>query len=169
MADADEIVLRRWQTGDIESLLRYANNRNVWITLRDRFPFPYTRPDAEAWIKLCHPESPITQFAITLRGEAIGGVGLERMGDVYRLTAEIGYWLGEPFWRRGIATAAVIKATAHGFANLGVERLEARVFGSNPASARVLEKAGYTFEGRLSRSVIKDGRMLDSYLYARLR
>jgi RimJ/RimL family protein N-acetyltransferase len=91
------------------------------------------------------------------------------MGDVHRFTAEIGYWVGEPFWGRGIATVAVERATAYGFAALSLERIEAPVFDGNLASARVLEKAGYSFEGRLRRSVFKDGRLLDSYLYARVR
>jgi [ribosomal protein S5]-alanine N-acetyltransferase len=170
MAATDEITFRRWMRGDIGALVRYANNRNVWITLRDRIPYPYTEADAEAWIAFNDQQGePVHNFAIDLKGEAIGAIGFEPMSDVHRLTAEIGYWIGEPFWGRGIATAALERATAHGFATLGLERIQAMVFGGNLASARVLEKAGYTFEGRLRRSIIKDGKMLDSYMYARLR
>ena len=167
---SDEITLRRWLTSDVDALVRYANNRNVWLNLRDRFPHPYSESDARAWLALCSRQNdPISHFAIEFSGTAIGGIGFEAKRDVHRFTAEIGYWLGEPFWGRGIATAAVERVTAYGFATLGLERIEAHVFGTNLASSRVLEKAGYSFEGRLSRSIFKDGRLLDSYLYARIR
>ncbi len=167
---ADEICLRRWLRSDIDALVRYANNRNVWINLRDRIPHPYNTADAEAWIAFNERQGePIHNFAIDLKGEAIGAIGFEPMSDVHRLTAAIGYWIGEPFWGRGIATAALERATTYGFTTLGLERIEAYVFSNNPASARILEKAGYTFEGRLRRSIFKDGRVLDSYMYARLR
>jgi ribosomal-protein-alanine N-acetyltransferase len=155
---------------DIDALVRYANNRNVWITLRDRIPYPYTTADAEAWITFNDQQGePVHNFAIELKGEAIGAIGFEPKSDVRRLTAEIGYWIGEPFWGRGIATAVLERATAYGFATLRLERIQASVYEGNLASARVLEKVGYTFEGRLRRSIFKDGKMLDSYLYARIR
>ncbi len=166
----NEITLRRWLRSDIDALVRYANNRNVWITLRDRIPYPYTSADAESWISFCDQQGePVRNFAIELKGEAIGAIGFERMSDERRFTASIGYWIGEPFWGRGIATAAVERATAYGFATLGLERIQASVYEGNLASARVLEKVGYTFEGRLRRSIFKDGKMLDSYMYSRLR
>ncbi|MGH7002099.1 MAG: GNAT family N-acetyltransferase [Stellaceae bacterium] len=170
MTAGARIQLRRWRADDLEALVRYANNRNVSRNIRDRFPYPYTRTDAEAWITLCDQQGePVLNFAIDLDGEAIGGIGFERFTDVHRLTVEIGYWLGEPFWGRGIATAALMRATIYGFETLGVERIEAGVFDGNSASARVLEKAGYTFEGRLRRSVFKDGHILDSLLYSRIK
>jgi len=166
----NEITLRRWLRSDIDALVRYANNRNVWINLRDRMPHPYTTSDAESWIGFCEQQGdPIHNFAIDLKGEAIGAIGFEPMSDVHRLTAAIGYWIGESFWGRGIATAAVERATAYGFATLGLERIQASVYEGNLASARVLEKVGYTFEGRLRRSIFKDGKILDCYMYARLR
>jgi [ribosomal protein S5]-alanine N-acetyltransferase len=167
---AAKIALRRWRDSDLDSLVRHANNRAVWLNLRDRFPHPYTRSDAEGWISLCKSErEPVLQFAIDLDGEAIGGVGLENLSDVYRLTANIGYWVAEPFWGMSIATAAVIETTAYAFARFPFERIQATVFGWNPRSARVLEKAGYTLEGRLGNSIFKDGRLTDSLLYARFR
>jgi ribosomal-protein-alanine N-acetyltransferase len=165
-----KITLRRWRDGDLDSLVRYANNRAVWLNLRDRFPHPYTRGDAEGWIALCKSEQePALQFAIELDGEAIGGVGLENLDDVYRMTADIGYWVAEPFWGRGIATAAVIETTAYAFARFPFERIQAMVFGWNQRSARVLEKAGYALEGTFRNSIFKDGRLTDSLVYARLR
>lgn len=113
--------------------------------------------------------SPESDFAIASPTEMIGGVGLTFGSDVYRRSAEIGYWLGEPFWGRGITTAAVIAVTDYAFAEHDVVRVEAAVFESNPASARVLEKAGYVLEGRLRKSVTKDGHTLDELMYARIR
>jgi RimJ/RimL family protein N-acetyltransferase len=167
---ADPIKLRRWAAADAEVLARLANNRNIWINLRDRFPHPYTRADADGWIAHCQAETgQPTQFAIDLDGVAIGGIGVEMKNDVNRLTAEIGYWIGEPYWGNGIASAAVVEMTRYAFAEFPLERLEAMVFEWNPASRRVLEKAGYTLEARVARSIVKDGRIGDGFLYALLR
>lgn len=162
--------LRPWRPDDEAALVRYANDRAVWVNLRDRFPYPYKPDDARAWIRTVETEGePVLNFAIDLAGEAIGGAGLRRFDDVMRRTAEVGYWLGRPFWGRGFATAAVAELTAYAFATFDFVRLEAGVFEWNPASARVLEKNGYVLEGRLRRSVFKDGRVGDSLLFARLR
>jgi RimJ/RimL family protein N-acetyltransferase len=162
-------TLRGWRHGDEASLVRYANNRNVWLNLRDRFPHPYTAADADAWIGTASVQAPLANFAIVVSGEAIGGIGLELGTDVFRRSAEIGYWLGEPFWGRGIATEAVRAVTQYAFDYFDVRRLEAGVFEWNPASMRVLEKAGYTREGRARLSVIKDGRRGDRLLYGLVR
>jgi RimJ/RimL family protein N-acetyltransferase len=170
MVTPDEITLRRFLQSDVEAIVRYANNRNVSINLEDRFPFPYTRSDAEAWISHCEQQGePVYNFVIDLKGEFIGGIGFEAMTDVDRLTASIGYWIAEPFWGHGIATVALERATAYGFATLGLERIQARVYDRNLASARVLEKVGYTFEGRLRRGIVKDGKVLDAFLYSHIR
>lgn len=151
------------------SLPKYANSRRVWLNLRDRFPHPYTEADAQSWIAAVGEESPPTHFAIVVGGEAVGGIGIHRQADVHRLTAEIGYWLGEPFWGRGLATQGLVAATQYAFRELDLVRLFANVFQHNPASCRVLEKAGFVREGILRRNVIKDGVILDSYLYGKLR
>jgi len=170
MTAGEKISLRPWGESDLEALVLLADNRNIWINLRDRFPHPYTRAAAEFWIAHCKAEpGPVTQFAIDFNGHAVGGIGLETFGDVHRVTAEIGYWVGEPFWGRGVATAALKRMTEYAFATFPFQRLQAAVFGWNAASARVLEKAGYVLEGRLRQSIIKDGRLTDSLLYARLR
>jgi len=167
---AQGLLLRPWRVSDAASLVRHANSRKIWINLKDRFPHPYTASDADAWITMtmAEPGEP-TQFAIEVAGEAVGGIGFERLGDVYRRGAEIGYWLGESYWGRGLTTAAVRALSEHAFAHFDFERLQASVFAWNAASMRVLEKAGYGLEGRLARSVVKDGRIVDSLLYARLR
>jgi RimJ/RimL family protein N-acetyltransferase len=167
--DLGDCCVRPFAAADAAALVKYANNRAVWLTLRDRFPHPYTGDDASAFLRLATSQQPPTDLAIATDDEAIGGIGLQRQNDVHRLTAEIGYWLGEPFWGRGIATRAVRAVSEWAFATMPIERLYACVFATNPASARVLDKAGYQLEGRLRRAVVKDGRVLDQLLYAAVR
>lgn len=163
-------VVRPWRIADKASLLRYADNERVSRALADRFPYPYTEANADAWLARSTSEEPPHSFAIEVGGEAVGGVGFDRLNEgERRLTAEIGYWLGEPFWGRGIATEALIAVTAHAFATTDLVRLQASVYSSNPASARVAEKAGYVREGTLGKAVIKRGQFLDVWLYARTR
>jgi RimJ/RimL family protein N-acetyltransferase len=165
-----KITLRGWRKEDCERLAEIANNRKIWINLREPFPYPYTTADAEAWISHCQEEAGATkQFAIETQGEVAGGIGFESLTNVHRIGAEIGYWIGEPYWGRGIATAALIEASRRAFAEFPFERLQAMVFEWNPASMRVLEKAGFQLEGRLRRSIIKDGQVIDSVIYALLR
>lgn len=162
-------TVRSWEWRDRESIVRHANNRNVARNLRDRFPFPYTDRDARNWLEVVVDAEPETNFAIVVAGEAVGGVGYTLQYDVDRRSAEIGYWLGEEFWGRGIATEALIVVTDHAFANHDLCRVYAHVFDWNPASARVLEKAGYAFEGRLRKSVTKEGQTIDQLMYAIVR
>jgi [ribosomal protein S5]-alanine N-acetyltransferase len=165
--DCERCVLRPWTPHDVPSLVRHANNHLVSRRLRDRFPHPYTRADAEQLIAYAQQQSsPPTVFAIEVENEAVGGIGLERKSDVECCSAEIGYWLGEDVWGRGIATAAVGALTSYGFEVLSLSRIFATPFANNPASIRVLEKAGYVREGVLRRSAIKEGVILDQVLYA---
>ena len=162
-------ALRPWRRGDEASLTRHANNRNIWRNMRDRFPHPYTAADADAWIASAGAQKPATAGAIVVDGAAVGGVGMDLGFDIFRRSAEIGYWLGEPFWGRGIATEVLIAYTEYAFAHFDLCRLDAGVFEWNPASMRVLEKAGYTLEGRARLGVTKDGRTGDRLLYALVR
>lgn len=165
-----EVTLRRWRKEDCERLAELANNRKIWLNLRDRLPFPYTTFDAEAWIAHCEAaRGPLTQYAIEANGELVGGIGFEALNDVNRLGAEIGYWIGEGYWGPGIATVALIEASRRAFEEFPLERLQATVFAWNPASMRVLEKSGYQLEGRLRQPVVKDGQIIDSLIYALLR
>jgi RimJ/RimL family protein N-acetyltransferase len=167
--DIDEWQIRSWQPGDEAALIRHANNRKIWLNLRDAFPHPYTEDDARAWVQLAMEQNPQVNFAIASYEEAIGGIGLRLQEDVFRRSAEIGYWLGEPYWGKGIATRAVRALTEYAFANFDLARIYGEVFEWNPASARVLEKAGYTCEGRLRKSVTKDGKTIDRLVYAIIR
>lgn len=165
----DPVLLREWLPGDEASLALHANNRNIWINLRDRFPHPYTRADARRWIRLASVITPQTQFAMVVDGAAVGGIGFDIRRDVFRRSAEIGYWLGEPFWGRGITTEAVRAVTEYAFKNFDLCRIEAGVFEWNLASMRVLEKAGFECEARLKKSVTKDGITVDQLIYAMSR
>jgi RimJ/RimL family protein N-acetyltransferase len=164
-----QAVIRSWRWDDISSLVRHANNRRVWRNLQDRFPHPYTTTDAEHWIRQATGTPPETHFAIAIGDEAVGGIGLDLQNDVFRRSAEIGIWLGEPFWGRGIATEAVRALTDLAFTQFDLCRVFAGVFEWNPASMRLLEKAGYSLEARLRKSVTKDGQTIDQMLYAIVR
>ena len=159
-------VLRPWREGDEPSLVRHANDYEVWRRLRDRFPRPYTYADAEQWIANVQRQDPQTHFAIEVHGGATGGIGLELGSDIERRSAEMGYWLGQDFWGRGITTAAVRALSRYGFETLNLTRIFAVPFTSSSASIRVLEKCGYVREGTMRRSAIKEGVVLDQVLYA---
>jgi RimJ/RimL family protein N-acetyltransferase len=150
----------------VGSLVEHANNRRIWLNLRDHFPHPYTRADARRFIRDARAMTPETLFAIAVDGAAIGSIGFIPRLDVERVSAEIGYWVGEPFWGRGIATEALIAVTRHAIERHGLTRVFALPFEYNAASCRVLEKAGYTLEARLRRSAIKNGVIVDQFQYA---
>jgi ribosomal-protein-alanine N-acetyltransferase len=154
---------------DVRPLAHWADNPRIARNLRDRFPQPYGLSDAKRWIRAARATDPPTHFAIEVDGQAVGGVGFDAFDDIDRRTAEIGYWLAEPFWGRGIATAALAAVTEYAFMMFDLVRLQARVFEGNPGSMRVLEKAGYVCEGRLRRSVTKNDRTIDSFLYAHVK
>lgn len=162
-------TIRPWAATDAESLQRHANNRRVSIQLRDRFPFPYELQHARTFLAWIAQQPSPTVWAIDVNGEAAGGIGVELHGDVERVSAEIGYWLGETHWGRGIATEALRAITAEAFERYEITRLYAVPFADHMASVRVLEKAGYVLEGRLRQSAIKDGKIRDQLLYATYR
>ncbi len=162
-------TVRPWRLDDAPALARHANSRRVWANLRDRFPHPYTIDDANAWVRHCARLVPTTDFAIEVNGEAVGGIGAVLRGDIERVDAEIGYWLGEGCWGRGIMSGALAEFAPWVFERFNLARLHAHVFAFNHASARVLEKTGFQLEGRLRQSAFKDGRLIDQLLYARIR
>lgn len=161
-------IVRSWRSTDAASLVRNGNNINVAKQLRDRFPHPYTAEAAEAFLDHIVHARRQTNLAIEASGEAAGGIGFEPGTDVERYSAEIGYWLGEPFWGRGIVTEALSLVTDYAFAERNLLRLYALPFADNVASARVLEKAGYSLEGVLRQSGVKFGRPRDQLIYARI-
>jgi [ribosomal protein S5]-alanine N-acetyltransferase len=159
-------TVRSWRVSDASSLSTYANSRKIWLNLRDRFPHPYTLQDALEFLRSIIGREPETLFAIAVEGKAVGGIGFVLQQDVERVSAEVGYWLGEPFWGRGIATDALKAVTRYAIEQHGLTRVFAVPFASNTASCRVLEKAGYALEARLRRSSIKDGIITDQCQYA---
>jgi len=162
-------LLREFRKGDEPSLVRHANNRNIWINVRDSFPYPYRQADARSWVRLAGSEGLNLVFAIDVDGFVAGAIGVRPRDDVHALTAEIGYWLGEEFWNRGIVTEAVTAVTKYAFDPLGMVRVFAEVFEWNAASMRVLEKAGFEKEGVLRKSAYKDRKIVDQVLYAKVR
>ena len=161
--------IRPLTAGDLESVVRYANNPRIALQLEDRFPHPYTLNEARQWLESLQVQDPLTHFSIASPNEVVGGIGLDLREDVYSRTAEIGYWLGEPFWGRGIISIAVGRFSRWAFGTFDLIRLQARVFETNPASCRVLEKCGFQLEGRLRQSVTKQGKTMDQHIYALLR
>jgi len=164
-----EWSIRSYRADDVAALARAADNPRVAAGLRDLFPQPYSEDDGREWISSVLAARPETHFAIAAADEVIGTIGLTLQSDVHRRSAELGYWLGEPWWGRGIATLAVRAVTPWAFERFDLLRIFATVFSNNPASARVLEKAGYELEGTLRRAVVKDGRILDQRMYASVR
>lgn len=160
------MILREFRDTDAERIATLLNNKKIWNNLRDYIPHPYSMDDAREFISLCQSENPQKTFIIDDEGSAIGVIGLVLQKDVYRKSAELGYWLGEPFWNNGYSTQAVRNIVAYGFNTLDLVRIYAGVFEHNKASRRVLEKAGFVLEGILRRSIIKNDKILDEHLYA---
>ena len=151
----ERCTIRPWRLDDASSLVRYANNRKVSLVVRDAFPHPYTIEDAYDFLQSATNAQPATKSCIEVEGLAAGGIGMRPGQDVNRHTAALGYWLAEEFWGRGIMTEAVAAFTDFCFENFSLHRISAEMFANNPASARVLEKADFIFEGRLKNNVIK--------------
>ena len=167
--DCGKCVVRDWRRADKAALLRVADNRRVWINLSHRFPHPYTDDDAEAWFDMLAAQVPPVHWAIEVEGVAAGGIGIDPGEGIFSKCARFGYWLGEPYWGRGIMSAAVRATAEHLLRDTELVRLEAPVFEWNPASMRVLEKGGFVREGVMRKAVFKDGKSIDAVMYARVR
>ena len=164
-----DYMIRSWEMDDAPAIVKYANNKRIWRNLRDAFPHPYALSDAEDFLNQVTAHEPECVFAISTKSEAIGGIGMLIGEDVHRFSAELGYWLAEPFWNQGIMTQAVKRIVEYAFIHLNLYRIYAQPYEGNNASVRVLEKAGFQYEGRLRTSVYKDGRLLDQLLYAKIK
>ena len=162
-------ILRPWKPEDAPSLVKHANNVRVASNLRDGFPYPYTPSDARNWLNTAGENPRDVILAIEVNGEACGGIGLHGLTDVYRYNSEIGYWLSEAYWGRGIMTEAVGAVVEHAFTKTIWLRLFAAVFENNPASMHVLEKNGFRKEAIHRKAVMKGGMLMDEHLYALLK
>ena len=167
--ELSKCIIRSFQHSDKAALVKYADNKKIFIRLKDRFPHPYTEEDAEEWLGLACNQNPELNFAIANDTELIGAVGLQLQDDVNRFSAEIGYWVAEPFWGIGIAASALMGMTDYAFKHYEFNRLFAGVFEGNDASVKVLAKAGYKLEGKLRKAVYKEGNFLDEHIYSILR
>jgi [ribosomal protein S5]-alanine N-acetyltransferase len=162
-------TLRAWSTNDAAALVKYADNPRIACHLRDAFLSPYTKDAADRFIAFAAGPGRHLYLAIDIDGEAVGGIGISPLEDVKRRTAEIGYWLAEPFWGREIATDAVHALVPVAFEKEGIIRLEAGIFSDNPASMRVLEKCGFVREAVHKKAIAKNSRRLNEVMYVRFR
>ena len=162
--------LRTWQLADKKSLAKHANNIRVWNNLRDAFPHPYTEYDGELFIQMVlNKPTPTTDFVIDIDGEAVGGIGIVLNKDVERISAEIGYWLSEDYWNKGIMSQVIKQISEYVFTELPIIKIYANVFSHNKASMRVLEKVGFIKEGILKQTAIKNGKVIDFHCYGLLK
>ena len=164
----ENVTLREFTPNDKYRLVELANNEKVSINLRDGFPHPYTLADADNFLdKYARLESALV-FAIEYNGVYVGNIGLHKGTDVYRKSAEIGYFLGEPYWNKGIMTKAVPLICDYGFKNMDIVRIQTGIFEFNPASMRVLEKCGFKREAVFEKAIIKEGKIFDEIRYAKI-
>ena len=164
-----DYLIRDFTQDDLGSIARHADNPLIAGVLRDLFPTPYSEADAREYIGRIKEQDPRTTFAIATKEEAFGCIGYVPGKDVYSRTAEIGYWIGKHYWGQGIMTGVVKVFSNYLFETYEFNRLFAGIFSSNPASGRVLEKAGFVNEGILKARVYKNGQILDEHMYARVR
>ena len=158
-----------WKHGDQDRWIGLADDYDIWSNLDDSFPHPYTRKDAEEWVSLQSSKDPAKHFAICDATGPIGGIGVNTQRGDSTNSAELGYFVGKPFWGQGIATAAAKAVTAYGFDTVGLIRIFAKVKISNGASARVLEKVGYRRERSHVRPAPNEGEPVDYLTFAMLR
>ncbi|MFZ1134302.1 MAG: GNAT family protein [Candidatus Korobacteraceae bacterium] len=169
LLELSDLKVRSWRKDDLQALLRHANNAKIAANLRDQFPHPYTRRDGIDFLDFARSQEPECAFAIEFGDEAVGGVGFLVGRDIARMSAEMGYWLSEDFWGRGIATRAVTAMSEWAFDHYKLTRVFAMAFAHNAGSIRVLEKSGFVREGVMRRSAIKSGAIMDQILFAKVR
>ena len=159
------INLKPWTLEDAETLTALYNNIKIWNNLRDYIPHPYTLDDATKFITAQSEIVPTQNFAIIQDEQIVGGIGILLNVDVYRMNVELSYWIGEPFWGKGISTEAVRQMSAYVFENYAINRIVAEVFEYNKPSMRVLEKNGYHLETVTRKGIIKNDYLYDNYIW----
>src|SRR4030095_6862003 len=169
MLQHEKIILRPLNVNDSAELARLANNKKIWDNLRDFIRFPYTIKDAFSFISMVKEENPIMTFAIEFDGNLCGVIGLVAQKDIYRKTAEIGYWIGEPYWNKGIATIAVKLITGYGFDQLDYVRIHTGVFEYNIESMKVLQKNGYKKDGIFEKAILKNGQIWSEHRFSKIK
>jgi len=164
----NSVVLRPWQKQDAQELASIANNRNIWNNVRDALPSPYTVMDAMQWIAHVNGQQPVLNFAIVYQGNIVGSIGCVPKQDVSRKSVEIGYFVGEPYWGKGIASRAVHLLNDFVTTRLDVVRIDAHVFAQNKASMKVLLKNGFYLEAIHRKAAFKNNQFLDDYVWEKL-
>ena len=163
--------LRRWRPEDARDLAEALNNKNILDNLRDGLPYPYTEEHAQSFISamLAADTDKVYPFAITVKDKAVGSIGVFRKDNIHSKTAEMGYYVAEPWWGRGIGTSAVEQIGRYIFENTDIIRIFAEPFAYNAGSCRILEKAGFLFEGTLRKNAVKNGVVIDMKMYSRIK
>lgn len=161
-----DFKIRPWSLSDLNSLVKCANNWNIAKNMTDKFPFPYSEMAGRGFIEFANSDYPVHIFAIDVDEEAVGGIGIHPQEDVFRRNAELGYWLAEPFWNKGIVGNAIKEIVGFAFDTYEIDRVFARPFGTNLASQRVLEKNGFILEARFEKVLVKNGELEDELIYA---
>lgn len=161
-----DFILRNWQIEDLDNLVGFANNMHIARNMTDSFPYPYTEEKGKAFIAFATGELPNRILAIDIDRLACGSIGLHPQQDIQRKNAELGYWLAEPYWGNGIMSRAITQMVAYGFKHWDINRIFARPFGTNLASQRALEKAGFILEGRFEKTFFKNEVFVDELIYA---
>ncbi|MDR0660548.1 MAG: GNAT family N-acetyltransferase [Prevotellaceae bacterium] len=164
-----DIILRPWQTNELYQLVRLINNHNIVQFMSNQIPHPYTEEDGKVFLNKTTNQNPTQAFAITADSEVVGSIGIFPQTDIYEKNAEIGYWLGEEYWGRGIITEAIRQIVEYGFNTFDITRIFARPFSNNKASQRALKKAGFTHEATIKNGVYKNSTHFDSVIYAMQR
>ena len=165
----EKYQIREFLANDVEAIVKNANNREVSKYMRDSFPYPYTKDNAVQWIDFVKKNYSSLFFAIADENELIGGIGAVPQTDVHRFSAEVGFWLGQSHWNKGIITKALPVFCNYLFTKFDFNRLTANVFEGNDASQKVLEKNGFVLEGKLRKSVFKENKFVDHYIYGLLK
>jgi [ribosomal protein S5]-alanine N-acetyltransferase len=161
-----DFTLRNWTTKDLGSLIKNANNFKIAKNMSNAFPYPYTEKFGRRYINRAITTKPTSIFAISIENEAVGSIGVYPQTDIHCRNAEMGYWLAEEYWGKGIMPEAIRQMVDYSFMNLDIDRIFARPYGTNIASQRVLEKAGFILEARLEKTILKNGEYLDELYYA---
>ena len=163
--------IRKWELSDAKDLAMALSNKKVQDNLRDGFPYPYTEQDGKDFIStmLSADENETFAFAITVDNIAVGSISVFRQGNIHRRTAELGYYIAEEYWGRGIMSEAVRQICEYVFSKSDITRIYAEPFAYNTASCRVLEKAGFQYEGTLRSNAIKNGKVIDMKMYSKIK
>ena len=158
--------IRPWKITDVESLAKHANNIAIARFMTNGFPHPYNELHAMRFIEMATKDNPVHIFAIEVNGEAVGGIGIHPQTDIMCKNAELGYWLSQDYWGKGIITEAIKQMIDFAFSTYDITRVFARPFGNNFASQRVLEKVGFILEARIEKNIFKNGAFVDELIYA---